>query len=184
MTVTATTTVMADARATINGRPSWHIAGGRLDGYWLAESAMAFKPGSIERLELPAGPSIDISAGTHTGYRYSAQGGVIGSRTVHYGTARTVSVSAWKIVNGRPHFLVGSGALNGTWLPESSCHPPPRLTRASEHSRPQRSRTHPRWYQTDRAMARHGWGWVGWNASTDTALPEDPPVCNDARSPR
>ena len=102
MTVTAMTTVMADARATINGRPSWHIAGGRLDGYWLAESAMAFKPGSIQRLELPAGPSIDISAGTHTGYRYSAQGGVIGSRTVHYGTARTVSVSAWKIVNGRP----------------------------------------------------------------------------------
>jgi spore germination protein YaaH len=120
MTVTAMTTVMADARATINGRPSWHIAGGRLNGYWLPESAMAFKPGSIQRMELPAGPSIDISAGTHSGYRYSAQGGVIGSRTVHYGTARTVSVSAWKIVNGRPHFLVGSGALNGTWLPESS----------------------------------------------------------------
>jgi hypothetical protein len=23
-------------------------------------------------------------------------------------------------VNGRAHFLVGSGALSGTWLPESS----------------------------------------------------------------
>ena len=56
MTVTATTTVMADARATINGRPYWHIAGGRLDGYWLAESAVAFKPGSIQRLELPGRP--------------------------------------------------------------------------------------------------------------------------------
>ena len=43
-----------------------------------------------------------------------------GSQTVHYGTARSVTVTAWKIVNGRAHFLVGSGALAGTWLPESS----------------------------------------------------------------
>ncbi|HKO34783.1 MAG TPA: glycosyl hydrolase family 18 protein [Candidatus Limnocylindria bacterium] len=119
-TVTATTSVMADARAIINGRPQWHIHGGRLDGYWLTESAVAFMPGSIERMGLPDAPSIDLSPGTHTGYRYSAQGGVTGSQTVHYGAARTVTVTAWKIVNGRAHFLVGSGALAGTWLPESS----------------------------------------------------------------
>ncbi len=85
-TVTATTSVMADARAIINGRPYWHIGSGRLDGYWLAESAVAFKPGSIGRLELPGAPAIDLGAGTYTGYRYGAQGAVTGSQTVHYGT--------------------------------------------------------------------------------------------------
>ena len=71
-------------------------------------------------MELPGGPSIDISAGTHTGYRYSAQGrrDRFADGPLRDGTP--VSVTAWKIVNGRAHFLVGSGALNGTWLPESS----------------------------------------------------------------
>ncbi|HET9540253.1 MAG TPA: glycosyl hydrolase family 18 protein [Candidatus Limnocylindria bacterium] len=119
MTVTGTTSVMADARAIINGRPYWHIGGGRLDGYWLAESAAAFRPGSIERMGLPGAPPIDLGPGTYTGYRYSAQGGVTDSQTVRYGTARVVTVAAWRIINGRAHFLVGSGALAGTWLPES-----------------------------------------------------------------
>jgi spore germination protein YaaH len=120
LSVTTATSVTADARAIINGRPNWHITGGRLDGYWLAESAVAFRPGSIERMGLPGAPSIDLGPGTYTGYRYSATGAVTGSPTVRYGTARVVTVTAWKIVNGRPHFLVGSGALAGTWLPESS----------------------------------------------------------------
>jgi hypothetical protein len=117
--VTATTSVMADARAIINGRAYWHIGGGRLQGYWLAESAAAFKPGSIERMGLPSAPSIDLSPGTHTGYRYSAQGAVTGSQSVHYGATRSVTVTAWRIINGRAHFLVESGALAGMWLPES-----------------------------------------------------------------
>jgi hypothetical protein len=120
MTAATTTTITADARAIINGRPSWHVATGPLHGYWLAESAVAFKPGSIERMELPSGPSIDLSPGTHTGYRYNAHGAVTGSQTVHYRSARSVTVTAWKIVNGRAHYLVSAGVLGGTWLPESS----------------------------------------------------------------
>ncbi len=120
MSVTAATTVTADARATINGRPYWHIASGRLDGYWLAESGMAFKPGSIQRMEFPGAPSIDLGPGTYTGFRYSVSGRVTGSQTTRYGAPRSVSVAAWKIVNGRAHFLVSSGALTGTWLPEST----------------------------------------------------------------
>ncbi len=143
---------MADARAIINGRPYWHIGGGRLDGYWLAESAVAFRPGSIERMGLPGAPPIDLGPGTYTGYRYSAQGGVTDSQTVHYGTARSVTVTAWKIINGRAHFLVGSGALAGTWLPESTRHPPARLSRSANARRP-RDRQR---YQTDRAMAGAG----------------------------
>jgi len=120
MTATSTAAVTADARAIINGQPYWRINGGRLDGFWLAESAAAFKPGSIERLELPTMPTLDIARGSYTGYRYNLRGAVLGSETVHYATTRSISVSAWRIVNGRPHFLVGSGGLKGTWLPESN----------------------------------------------------------------
>jgi spore germination protein YaaH len=119
MTVSSTAAATADARAIINGQAYWRLSVGRLDGFWLAESALAFKPGSIGRLELPALPTIDLARGTYTGYRYSDRGAVTGSETAYYATTRSITVSAWKIVNGRPHFLVGSGALNGTWLPES-----------------------------------------------------------------
>ena len=119
MTVNAATNVTADARATINGQPHWRIVGGRLDGYWLAESGLAFKPGSIERMDFPGAPLVDLAPGQHTGYRYSLRGRVTGSETVRYGTPRSITVSAWKIVNGRAHYLVASGALSGTWLPES-----------------------------------------------------------------
>ena len=118
-TVTATTSVMADAGPSSMAGRTGHVRGGRLDGYWLAESAVAFKPGSIERMGLPGAPSIDLSPGTHTGYRYSAQGGVTGSQTVHYGTARSVTVTAWKIVNGERTSWWQRRARR-TWLPESS----------------------------------------------------------------
>ncbi|HEX6473889.1 MAG TPA: Ig-like domain-containing protein, partial [Candidatus Limnocylindria bacterium] len=120
MTVGATASVGADARAFINGQPYWRIRGGRLDGFWLAESALAFLPGSIDRLGLPAAPLLDLAAGSYTGYRYSDRGTVIGKESVRYGSARSIAVTAWKVVNGRAHFLVASGALAGTWLPESS----------------------------------------------------------------
>jgi hypothetical protein len=117
--VHTTTTVLADVRAIVNGRPYWRVAAGPLNDYWLAESAMAFKPGSIDQVQLPAAPRVDLVAGTYTGYRYNARGGVTGSATVRYGGRRSITVTAWKIVNGRAHFLVGSGALAGLWLPET-----------------------------------------------------------------
>ena len=120
LTVTAPRTVMADARAIINGRASWRISSGRLAGYWVTESAVAFTPGAIGRLGFTTAPLVDLAAGTYTGYAYSARGAVTGTETVHYARAHSISVTAWKIVNGRAHFLVGSGALAGTWLPETA----------------------------------------------------------------
>ena len=120
MTVSQRTTATAVARAVINGRAYWRIANGRLDGYWLAESALAFKPGFVDRMNFSSPPQVDVSAGSHTGFVFSTRGVVKGTVTATYAQTRGLSVSAWAVINGRAHFLVGSGALAGTWLPESS----------------------------------------------------------------
>ena len=120
MTVSQRTTATAVARAIINGRAYWRLAGGRLDGYWLAESALAFKPGSVDRMSFSSPPQIDVAAGSHTGFVYSSRGVVKDTVTATYAQTRGLSVSAWAVINGRAHFLVVSGALAGTWLPESN----------------------------------------------------------------
>jgi len=120
MSVSQRTTATADARAIINGRAYWRIAGGRLDGYWLAESALAFRPGSVDRMSFSSPPRIDVSPGSYTGFVYSSRGVVKDMVTATYAQSRGLSVSAWAVINGRGHFLVASGALAGTWLPESS----------------------------------------------------------------
>jgi spore germination protein YaaH len=120
MTASQRTTATAVARAIINGRAYWRIFGGPLDGYWLAESALAFKPGFVDRMSFSSPPQVDVTAGSHTGFVFSTRGVVNDTVTTTYGRARGLSVSAWAVINGRAHFLVASGALAGTWLPESS----------------------------------------------------------------
>jgi hypothetical protein len=112
--------VTADARAIINGRAYWRVASGPLDAYWVVESSAAHHPGSVSRMAFPAGLRLDLAAGSYRGFRYSPTGRVTGSETVRYGGTRTITASAWKVVNGVPHYLVASGALAGTWLPETS----------------------------------------------------------------
>jgi hypothetical protein len=115
--------IEADARAIINGRAYWRLAGGRLDGYWIAESKLASKPGVLGRMDFALPPEVDLAPGTHTAYRYSRRGLVIGSESISPARMRAVLVVAWAIVNGRRHYLVGSGGLAGYWLPESSVTP-------------------------------------------------------------
>jgi hypothetical protein len=74
----------------------------------------------IERLDFEVAPRIDLAAGTHTGYRFDNAGNVTGTVVASQGGARTMTVSAWAVINGRGHYLVSSGAWSGTWLPEST----------------------------------------------------------------
>jgi hypothetical protein len=110
----------ADARAIINGRAYWRLTDGPLDGYWLAESALVYRRGAIERLNLPSAPRIDLAAGRHTGYRYDWLGRVSSSVTERITRTTGMRVTAWAVINGRAHFLVATGAWAGTWLPESN----------------------------------------------------------------
>ncbi|HET6745719.1 MAG TPA: glycosyl hydrolase family 18 protein [Candidatus Limnocylindria bacterium] len=120
LTVSRRTSVGADARAIINGRAYWRIIEGMLTGYWVPESLVAFKPGAIERLDFDSAPRIDLAVGTHTGYRFDKAGNVTGTVVATQGVTRSMTVSAWAVINGRGHFLVSSGAWSGTWLPESA----------------------------------------------------------------
>jgi hypothetical protein len=120
MTVSSRTSVAANARAIINGRAYWRVTEGRLADYWVPESTVAFKPGVIQRLDFEVASRIDLAAGTHTGYRFDNAGNVTGTVVASQGGTRTMTVSAWAVINGRGHYLVSSGAWSGTWLPEST----------------------------------------------------------------
>jgi hypothetical protein len=85
----------------------------------VAESALAYRPGAVWRMDFPTPPQLRVNAGTHTGYVFDAHGTVTGSTTVSYGRPRGVLVTAWAVINGRSRYLVGSGPLSGTWLEES-----------------------------------------------------------------
>jgi hypothetical protein len=113
-------TVVADARATINGRAYWRAASGWLSGYWLPESALAYRFGFVDRIDFTAAPQIDLSPGTYTGYAYDANGRITDSVTVTPARLRTLTVVAWAVINGRARFLVSGGGLGGTWLMEST----------------------------------------------------------------
>jgi hypothetical protein len=113
-------TTHASARAIINGRAYWRVVDGPLAGYWLAESSFVFRRGSLERLDFPATPRIDVAAGKHTGYRFDSRGFITSSLTATLRRTAGMRVSAWAVINGRAHFLVSSGSWAGTWLPESN----------------------------------------------------------------
>jgi hypothetical protein len=112
-------TVHASARAIINGRPHWRITDGALAGYWLPESSVAYRRGTVGQLIFPAQPRIDVAAGTYTGYRYDSAGRRLSSVSARLGSTTGMRVSAWAVINGRPHFLVANGTFAGTWLPET-----------------------------------------------------------------
>ena len=113
------TTLTADARAVINGQPYWRLAAGRLNGYWVAESRLISRPGSIGRLSFGTPPLVELAPATHTGYEYNRRGTVQSSVSIRPTSRRVVTVAAWAVINGRPHYLVSSGALAGLWLPET-----------------------------------------------------------------
>jgi spore germination protein YaaH/uncharacterized protein YraI len=110
----------ATARAVINGITYWHVATGRLGGYWLAESSRAYRRGKIGTQLFDAEPAVNLLPGTHTGYRYDRYGRVLSSITYRTTSTITLRVAAWSVISGRPHFLVSSGTLAGTWLREST----------------------------------------------------------------
>jgi hypothetical protein len=89
-------------------------------GYLVPESAVAYRPGRIERIGFPARPRIVFNAGTYTGYVYRSDGSVASRVTATLPHASGAAASAWAVINGVPHFLVHNGIWAGTWVPETS----------------------------------------------------------------
>ncbi|HEX5579154.1 MAG TPA: hypothetical protein VFY43_05760, partial [Candidatus Limnocylindria bacterium] len=105
--------------AVINGRTYWRLSSGPLAGYWLPQSANAYRRGFVGTMEFSAPPRVRLVAGTYTGYQYSGRGRVTASITERLDAATRVRVSGWSVINGQAHFLVSSGSLAGTWIKET-----------------------------------------------------------------
>jgi hypothetical protein len=106
-------------RAVINGATYWRIAGGALDGYWVAQSGEAYRRGLISELTFSMPPRIDVARGTYTAYAYDSRGRVTDSLTAKLGSTTGIRVSAWAIINGTPRYLVSSGTWAGLWLADT-----------------------------------------------------------------
>lgn len=108
------------ARAIINGRPYLRVTNGIWSGYWLPESSVVHRRGSIERLDFPGRPRLDFAAGSYTGYRYDSDGRVTSQVTAALPRDSGANASAWAVINGVPHFLIDNGIWAGTWMAEQT----------------------------------------------------------------
>jgi hypothetical protein len=109
-----------DGRRIINGVAYLSVVNGMWAGYLVPESAVAYRPGRIERIGFPARPRIVFNAGTYTGYVYRSDGSVASRVTATLPHASGAAAWAWAVINGVPHFLVHNGIWAGTWVPETS----------------------------------------------------------------
>lgn len=107
-----------DAMAVINGARSYHVINGIWAGYWLTESARAYRAGFVDRMAFAPERRVQVRSGTHTGLAFTSTGAIAGTRTGTLSRASGAPVSAWATVNGRPYVLVTAGMWAGYWLPE------------------------------------------------------------------
>jgi hypothetical protein len=115
----STVKVTADRRAVINGAWRLRISGGVLDGWWVTESRFAYLPGALQLTDLRSRRAA-VRSGTRTAYRYSLTGKVLNAKTGSLSSARSISMAAWAIINGRPSFYATASPWAAHWLPESS----------------------------------------------------------------
>jgi hypothetical protein len=104
----------------VNGRAYLRVVSGPWAGYLVRDSQRAFRPGLIERIGFPDTTPVVMRAGTHTGFRYAADGDVLSRVTATIGHARGVTARSWAVINGIPHFRITDGPWAGTWVAESN----------------------------------------------------------------
>jgi spore germination protein YaaH len=110
----------ASQRAIINGIAYWRLASGALDGYWVAESSVAYRHGMLDAMTFAAPPRIDVDAGRYTAYAFSTYGSKLGSSSRTFDTAVALHVSGWAVIDGIAYYQISSGDWAGLWLAESS----------------------------------------------------------------
>ena len=120
--VTLRSSILAgsSARAVINGATWWRVDGTALDGYWIKESAMAYRRGAVSRMDFDALPLVDLAPGTYTAYAFDWLGRAGASVTARVAGSTAIQVAGWAVINGVPRFLVSSGPWAGKWLADTS----------------------------------------------------------------
>lgn len=110
-------------RRRIIGRDGYwmYITDGVYQGYWLRETpGSLYIPGAVQPLTYAVARRIQFSAGTYTGYRYSANGTITASKRVTLRSASGANTTGRAIINGRLHLYMVDGAWAGYWMPVSS----------------------------------------------------------------
>lgn len=114
-----TVRVTAIERAVLNGSSRLLLSSGALDGYWVAESSVAYLPGAVQLTDLDTARAM-VAGGKRTAYRFYRSGSVRSSKSASLSSAKSTPVAAWAVVNGRPRFYVLRGRWAGYWLGEMS----------------------------------------------------------------
>jgi len=127
--LTADSSAYAAVRRTlVNQSGSWlYVVSGAFTGYWLRESPALYVSGWTPPAFGPADQAwspatrVVIRKGTHTGYRFDANGLPIASKTASLGADSGASVSTLSTPAGQygRFFLVTNGIWAGYWLRQS-----------------------------------------------------------------
>lgn len=110
---------VATERRIVNGRPYLRIGAGRWTRYLLPESAVAYRPGFVDRMAFAVHPTVAFDGGRTTGYRYASDGSRVSRLRVAIAPGSEARVSAWAVINGVPHLRLADGPLAGHWVAES-----------------------------------------------------------------
>jgi hypothetical protein len=112
----------ADRRGTVAGQAGqWlHVYDGMWAGYWVRETSHVRIGGTIWVHALAATTRISFASGTHTGYRFAADGTVIASKTARLWHASGANTNQRAVINGAWHLHVTNGAWAGYWVRETS----------------------------------------------------------------
>jgi spore germination protein YaaH len=122
LTFSGASSASTSQRALLPNLPGrWlYIENGVWAGRWVRESPISYLAGQTQWLSYPSHPAIALLAGTFTGYRFDANGAILGRQTASLGKSSAANTSGRAIINGRPYFAVVNGIWAGYWLPESS----------------------------------------------------------------
>ncbi|MGH2463344.1 MAG: glycosyl hydrolase family 18 protein [Candidatus Limnocylindria bacterium] len=118
----ASTAATSQRNTLLPGQPgAWYlVTNGVWAGYWVKESSRVYLAGLTDQVSFSPWRGVSFAAGSHTGYLYSAAGGVTASKTYTLASASSASASGRAIINSRGHVLIANGVWAGYWVPESA----------------------------------------------------------------
>lgn len=114
-------TALVVSRGAAPGREgNWfEVSDGPLAGFWIRESPSAHLPGFANQSTLYGSAHMTLEVGSYTGFTFTADGAVAGTRTESFAGPATTRASARAIVNGTEHVLITDGVFSGYWVPLS-----------------------------------------------------------------
>jgi hypothetical protein len=116
----STARATAAGRARVNGKAWLKVSSGPFAGYWVHESPDSFVRGMTQRSRFDPERDLVVQPDTYLGLKFDWLGRVTASRKQTYRHKVHMGSGSRAIINGRPYYLFGSGALDGYWVRDTS----------------------------------------------------------------